>query len=283
VLPAELADDFGALRFFWNCAGKCYWQFQGFKFLRELCRQDAGSTLRFGFFFAASTPTFAAMAFFEKPTPVPRGRLLLWLLIGAVIVALLWPLDGRVDAALDMSNNPTWHKIAWWCSKLGEGWVIIVAVLALSILFVLVDRPRAAAHIFYAGSVSILVGIVTLIVRALCGRARPTAHVLPGFYGMWYDGHWIIGKHEFSSFPSGHTVTAVGLAAAVWLVHRGWGAVLAVYALAVAWSRLALQAHHLSDVLASTVIGIVGAMFLKPILLPSVEFQFGNLHRAWKK
>src|SRR6202012_416084 len=215
-------------------------------------------------------PTFAEMSFFEKPTAVPRGRILLWLLVGAVIVALLWPLDGRVDAALAVAKNSKWEKVAWWCSKLGEGWVIIVAMLALSFLFMLLNRPRTASHIFFAGSVSILVGIVTLILRALCGRARPTAHVPQGFYGMWYDGHWILGKHDFSSFPSGHSVTAVGLAAAVWLIHRGWGAVVAVYALAVVWSRLALQAQPLSDVLASTVLGIVGAMFLKPILLTSV-------------
>ncbi len=239
--------------------------------------------MRFDFLFTRVTPTFAEMAFFEKPTPVARGKVLLWLLVGAVLVALLWPLDGRVDAALDVTRNPAWQKIAWWCSKLGEGWVIIVAVLGLSFLLVLTNRPRVAAPIFFAGSVSVLVGIFTLILRALCGRARPTAHVPQGFYGLWYDGHWIIGKHEFSSFPSGHAVTAVALAAAVWLVHRGWGTVVAVYALAVMWSRLALQAHHLSDVLASAVIGITGALLLKPILLTSIEFQFGNWHRAWKK
>jgi membrane-associated phospholipid phosphatase len=76
----------------------------------------------------------------------------------------------------------------------------------------------------------------------------------------------------------------VGLAAAAWLVHRGWGTVAAIYALAVMWSRIALQCHHLSDVLASTVLGITMAVLLKPVLLTSVEFQFGNLHRAiWKK
>ena len=49
------------------------------------------------------------------------------------------------------------------------------------------------------------------------------------------------------------------------------------------WSRMALQCHHLSDVLASAVLSIALAVWLKPLLLPSVEFQFGNLHRAWRK
>ncbi|HEY4417851.1 MAG TPA: phosphatase PAP2 family protein [Verrucomicrobiae bacterium] len=228
-------------------------------------------------------PTFAGMAYFETSTPAPRGKILAWLVAGAVVVALLWPLDSRVDAALDVTKNPAWNKIAWWCSKLGEGWVIIVAGLVLSFLCLAGNRSRAAAHIFYAGTTSMLLGILVVILRGLAGRTRPLAPVPQGFYGVWHDGHWIIGKFIYSSFPSGHTVTAVGLATAIWLVHRGWGAVVTVYALAVAWSRIALQCHHLSDVLTSTVIGIVGAMFLKPILLPSIEFQFGNLHRAWKK
>jgi membrane-associated phospholipid phosphatase len=70
------------------------------------------------------------------------------------------------------------------------------------------------------------------------------------------------------------------LAAAAWLVHRGWGAVAAAYALAVMWSRVALQCHHLSDVVASAVLAIPLAVMLRKILLPSVQFQVANLHRS---
>jgi membrane-associated phospholipid phosphatase len=117
----------------------------------------------------------------------------------------------------------------------------------------------------------------------LFGRTRPLAHVPQGFYGVWHDGHWILGKYDFSSFPSGHAATAVGLAAAAWLVHRGWGAVAAVYALAVVWSRMALQCHHLSDVLASAVLSIALAVRLKPLLLPLLETQSGRLHRIGRE
>jgi len=49
----------------------------------------------------------------------------------------------------------------------------------------------------------------------------------------------------------------------------------------VAWSRIALECHHFSDVMASTVLSIALAIWLKPRLLPSVEFQCGNLNRFW--
>lgn len=48
------------------------------------------------------------------------------------------------------------------------------------------------------------------------------------------------------------------------------------------WLRIALQEHHLSDVLASVVLAIPLAIRLKKILLPFLEFHFGNGRRAWK-
>jgi len=184
---------------------------------------------------------------------------------------------------LGVTKNPALHQLAWWCSKIGEGWVVAALGIFFAIFFLLLNLPRIAAHIFFTGLVSLLAGLTATILRVLFGRTRPIAHAPQGFYGVWHDGHWLIGKFDFSSFPSGHAATAVGLAAAAWLIHRGWGTVAAVYALAVMWARIALQCHHLSDVLASTILGIAMAFLLKPILLTSVEFQFGNLHRAWKK
>jgi membrane-associated phospholipid phosphatase len=218
----------------------------------------------------------------KSPSASPR-RFWLWLLAGAGVVAAAFLLDNRVDAALDVTRDASLKNLAWWCSKIGEGWVPAAAGIFFALVFLIVKRPGVAAKIFFVMLTCELTGLAATILRVLFGRTRPLAHAPQGFYGVWHDGHWILGKFEFSAFPSGHAATAAGLAAAAWLVHRGWGAVAAVYALAVMWSRLALQCHHLSDVLASTVLSIALAVWLKPLLLPSVEFQFGNLHRAWRK
>jgi membrane-associated phospholipid phosphatase len=208
----------------------------------------------------------------------------LWLLAGVVVVASAFLLDDSVDAALDVTRDLTWKHIAWWCSKIGEGWLPAAVGILFSLIFLFRDRPGVAAKIFFAALVCEITGLAATILRVLCGRTRPLNHdVAQGFYGLWHDGHWIAGQFKFSAFPSGHAATAVGLAAAAWLVHRGWGAVLSIYALAVMWSRIALQAHHLSDVLASMVLSIALAVMLKPVLLPLVEFQSDRLHRAWRK
>jgi len=209
--------------------------------------------------------------------------LLFWLLGGTLAIALAWPLDSRVDAALTAPNNSSLHQFAWWCSKLGEGWVPALAGLSFGILFLFLHRPAVTAKIFFVALTCEFTGLAADIFRILAGRTRPLADVPQGFYGFWYHGHWIAGKYEFSSFPSGHSATAAGLAAAAWLVHRGWGAVAALYALLVMWSRIALQCHHLSDVIASTVLAIPLAVLSKKVLLPTLEFQCNHLRPTWQK
>jgi membrane-associated phospholipid phosphatase len=201
-------------------------------------------------------------------------NLWIWLPAGVGVIVLAWPFDTAVDTALDVTNNAAWHNVAWWCSKIGEGGWIAAVGLTLAVVFFFLKRPRVASGIVFITLTSSLAGLAADVVRAICGRTRPTNHeVIQGFYGMWYNGHWIIGKYQFSSFPSGHSASAVGLAAAVWLCHRGWGMVAIVYALAVMWSRIALQCHHLSDVVASTVLSIPLAILLKHVLSPWVNAQ----------
>ncbi|HEV2694435.1 MAG TPA: phosphatase PAP2 family protein [Verrucomicrobiae bacterium] len=219
--------------------------------------------------------------------PPTRFPFLLWLLAGAAVVGAAFPFDERVGALLNApKDSPLWH-LAWWCSKLGEGEIVGGVGILFAVIFFWVNRPRLAAEAFFVAAAGLLTGLSATILRVLVGRTRPEGHgpagVPPGFYGVWHDGHWIIGKAAYSSFPSGHAAVAVGVAAAAWLVHRGWGVALTIYALAVMWSRVALQWHHLSDVLASAVVAVPLAVLLKNVLLPSVEFQFDNLYRARKK
>lgn len=201
----------------------------------------------------------------------PFTIFLLWILGATVAIAAAWTLDGPVDSALDATGNPALHAFAWWCSKLAEGWVPALAAILLCIVLVIARRPVVAAKILFVVLTCELTGLAALILRILLGRTRPLADVSQGFYGVWYHGHWIIGRYEFSSFPSGHSATAVGLAAAAWMVSNRWGAVASLFALLVMWSRIALQCHHFSDVVASAVLAVPLAILLRPRLLPWLE------------
>jgi membrane-associated phospholipid phosphatase len=208
---------------------------------------------------------------------------LLWLLAGAVAIALAWSLDNPVDAALDAGNTRPLDQFAWWCSKLAEGWVPALVGIFFTIVFVLLHRPTVAAKIVFVVLTCEFTGLVAILLRILAGRTRPNADLPQGFYGVWHNGHSIMGRYEFSAFPSGHSATAAGLAAAAWMVHRGWGAAAALFTLAVMWSRIAMQAHHLSDVVASVVLAIPLAVLSKKVLLQPLESHFVSLEQAWRK
>ena len=213
---------------------------------------------------------------------------LLWLIAGAVVIGAGILLDDRAGVALDAAKDSGLKNFAWWCSKMGEGEIVGGVGIFFAAIYFFCNRPRAAAQIFFVAGSALLIGLAGTILRVLVGRTRPIGPhgpdgVPPGFYGVWHDGHWIIGQAAFSAFPSGHAAVAAGLAVTACLVHRGWGAVAWIYALAVMWSRVALQWHHLSDVLASAVLAFPLAWLLKKILARNVEFHADNFYRAWKR
>jgi undecaprenyl-diphosphatase len=126
----------------------------------------------------------------------------------------------------------------------------------------LLGRAKAARIIFLIAAIGLITGGAATLLRSVIGRTRPNAHTTQGFYGPRHDSHWNIGKYEFSSFPSGHAATVVGLAAAAWMLHRRLGIVAAGYATLVSWSRIAQGSHHFSDVIAAAILGIWGAYWI---------------------
>ena len=68
------------------------------------------------------------------------------------------------------------------------------------------------------------------------------------------------------SFPSGHAAAATAVAATVALAHPLTAPVVLPLAGAVAYSRVTLRVHHLSDVLAGVALGLGGAVAATALL-----------------
>ena len=204
---------------------------------------------------------------FEPSSPYRIN--LRWLGLSLALILLAFTLDRVVDDALDVRGQPAWEKFAWWCSKLGEWWLIGLAGLLAAVIQIRRRRLEMARGILFTIATAGITGLAATILRTLIGRTRPSNTSVPqGFYGIWHQGHWIIGRPEFSSFPSGHSATVAGLAMAAWMIDRRAGMVAWVFALLVMWSRIATAWHHLSDVVAATVLGVLGAKILFGWLTP---------------
>jgi membrane-associated phospholipid phosphatase len=208
-------------------------------------------------------------------------RLVLWTVLALLVLTTAFLADGQIAHLLKLRSAGVWETIAIYSSKAGEGWVVALVGAAACLGLFFGRRFEASRMVLLIAMTGLLTGGAATVVRSLLGRTRPGSQEVQGFYGIWHDSHWIIGKYEFGSFPSGHAATVIGLAAAAWLLDRRLGALAIVYALLVSWSRMALGCHHFSDEVAAALLGIYGARLILIRLGPAVYCFVQQLQDAW--
>lgn len=206
--------------------------------------------------------------------PFGLGRTV-WLRLAATavlalaLISLVDPFTSRfvVDAAAPA--RPFFE----WLTRFGESdWILIpaLALFALSALPALVmprgSLPRRAlwenAQIFGFIFVAIaLPGLVATLFKRLIGRARP--HVYDE--GGQFSFQPVLNDYFYQAFPSGHATTSLGLAFVVGFLAPRWFPVALVLGIAIAASRVVVEAHSLSDILAGMIVGTFGAYLIRNV------------------
>jgi len=108
-----------------------------------------------------------------------------------------------------------------------------------------------------------LSGVITDIIKPLIGRARPVLLQREDYYG--FDPFNFHAAHN--SFPSGHATTAFALAFALIALRPGWRPWFIVFAIAVAVSRVVVNAHYLSDIIAGALVGMLTALLIQKLFI----------------
>ncbi len=194
-----------------------------------------------------------------------------WAALGIAVVGIAFLVDEPATRWMTLSATSSWQRVANYASKLGEGGIIALSGVVISVLCFLGRRFEAGRGVFLVAATGLITGLGATILRSVVGRTRPDASVPQGFYGVYHDSHWVIGRYEFSSFPSGHTATAIAVAVALWLLYPRIGRFAFLYAGVVGWSRIAMGCHHFSDVMAAVVLGAFGAYHLLKWLEPQLR------------
>ncbi len=101
-------------------------------------------------------------------------------------------------------------------------------------------------------------GLISTLIKWLVGRYRPSM-LDEGLYGFNFFG----AGYELTSLPSGHTVTAFSLAAAVGILFPRLSIAAFIIAISIGMTRIILTSHYLSDVIAGAGIGILSTMLVK--------------------
>jgi lipid A 4'-phosphatase len=189
--------------------------------------------------------------------PSPGLKRFAWLSTGcaiAFVIAYRW-IDIPLAQALQ-NIDPVTHAIFGFITRLGEGGVYLVP-LGLLLFLAWLKHARLwvlrAAFVFVALAVP---GIVADIMKPVFGRARPVLLFRENLFGFtWGNPHanaW--------SFPSGHSVTVAALAVALYAIYPPAWPAYALLAFAVMASRIILDQHYLSDVIAGFYLGFAFAV-----------------------
>lgn len=187
-------------------------------------------------------------------------RLLIWVAALAAVVAILGVLVGQearglldldlsVSAALGSRDGGSLEiEVAQVVTAVGLTAFRVVVLAPVAILFVVRGQLRVAGFVLLA---ALAVSPLTTALKEIVGRVRPTADdPLVAASGL--------------SFPSGHSSGAATLAGVLLVVlwpivsgrRRPWlVAVLTLGALCVAWTRIALGVHYLSDTVGGLALG----------------------------
>jgi membrane-associated phospholipid phosphatase len=186
-------------------------------------------------------------------------RNLLIALAGVLAILLALPVDQPIARAL-AGLDPSVIRIGRFVTWFGRGGVTLypTGILVLVGLALRAVRPdlrgrldgpiRVLAAIFIAVAAA---GLADDALKIIFGRARPYVWLAGDDSGF---GFFRYGS-KFASFPSGHTTTSFAAALALSAVFpRGWSLFL-LAALLIGISRIVLEAHYLSDVIAGALLG----------------------------
>jgi len=153
--------------------------------------------------------------------------------------------DEPIMLALHSLSGPWLDTIFYYITKTGDIFIIIPVLAMFIYLWRRSEKITAVLLVLSA----ILFPLVSLVVKEQFGR--PRQEVFPP----------LVVEHTFS-FPSGHTLTAVGvygfIAVLLWQRgHRLLAALSGLWVFVIALSRVYLGAHYPSDILASLALGTI--------------------------
>lgn len=135
-----------------------------------------------------------------------------------------------------------------YLTRLGLGILYFFCFLLLIVCFRYIwKNPLWEARVWFLFLCLAIPTLICIGLKMLFGRARPNMFLqgsepFYGFYGLQTDAH-------FWSFPSGHTTTIMGVVLGLGILFPRYFYAFLILGITVAFSRVLLTHHFLSDVL----------------------------------
>jgi membrane-associated phospholipid phosphatase len=186
-----------------------------------------------------------------------RHEPILLLIAALFCIASFFLFDAPVAFFFRQFGDKIW--IGSWkaVTKAGESQWYLVGGLVLFVASIKWNRRAAMSGLFLFSTVAIS-GLTADLVKFIFGRARPKLLFEQGIYGFGF----FHTEHAWTSFPSGHSATALSAALTLSLLLPRFRPVFITVALLIASSRVVLDQHYLSDVVSGSMLGAVTVTLL---------------------
>jgi membrane-associated phospholipid phosphatase len=199
----------------------------------------------------------------------------LWLLVflcSALLLVASFYADPAVQAWMTRQQLPALRNFMNAVSRYGD-WPEHV-LLGLALLGIAYSRrSKRWLRIFAAMILACaLAGVAARVVKISTGRARPHVQTEAGWNGPRLSP-------RYNAFPSGHTAASTAFFATLAFASWRAGAPLLIVPLLIAFSRMYVAAHYLSDVVAAALIGAMTASVvvnLKPLQIENRKSAIEN-------
>ena len=143
-------------------------------------------------------------------------------------------------------------------TDLGKSEWYIIPSLVLFFVFKKYGKLLYARYALYIFTTNVVAGIGVWLLKFPFGRYRPRVFFENGDYGF----SWFAIGHNYVSFPSGHSITIMTTVTAFALLFPRYKIPLLFVGAVIAFSRVGMGAHYLSDVIMGSYLGIVVAIVL---------------------
>jgi membrane-associated phospholipid phosphatase len=194
-------------------------------------------------------------------------RLIRWLLILAGAAILVWVsfgLDDAVRSWVAEHQGATARNFMRAVSRYGD-WPEHVALGVILLTLAWTRGSKSWMRLFAAMIVACaLAGIGARAVKIATGRARPNVQAESGWNGPRLSS-------RYNAFPSGHAAASTAFFATLVLAGYRIGAGLLIIPMLIAFSRMYVAAHYLSDVVSGALVGLLAACLVARWMHLSIE------------
>ena len=198
---------------------------------------------------------------------VKRATVFYWLIgivIAAMAIAASFYFDNSVSDFMAQHQTRAMRSFMHYVSLFGD-WPGHTALGLILLAIAWIRGSKKWTRIFLAMLIAMsIAGVAGHVIKRAIPRPRPSVHTELRWGGPRFSS-------KYHAFPSGHVGASTAFFSVLIFARRRIGLACLPIPILIAFSRMYLGAHYLSDVICAAVLGIFCAFIVAHFLLRQIE------------